>query len=997
MLRELDAARWREAGTLFHELVALDEPSRSRRLTQLGHSDPELRAAVETLLAGDAIADKALPSLPIGIGNLDGDDAAAALGLEGERLGRFRVIERIAWGGMGVVYSAEDTELHRTVALKFPLLHVTDSARAITLREARSAGALDHPNLCPIYDVVESERGPFFVMPLYRGETLKERIARAAPLDASDVLAILEQLASGLACAHGAGIVHCDIKPGNVMLLADGTAKLLDFGLARAAAADISVASGVVGTIGYMAPEQIRNDPVDARADLWALGVILYEMLSGLRPFAGDGSSQIARAVLDAEPRALAATGIAVAPVVQALVSGLLAKEPRARIQTAAELVRLIASARADLRQLSSRRRARRRVAAIGGILGATGVLATALWLRPPPSLISSGKLAPRDTIVFADFDVAGLDSNDGRVLDTLVRGGFADSKGVTLMGKKAAEAALARMRRPPGTSLTPQLARELALREDKRAVLSAAVAPIGDGYVLTLRLIESESGKQLAFFENTVADPERELLPALALQTQALRERIGEPERDARSPSPRRRKPLTTSSLEAARLLWRKPGRPRRDDEKIAAARAAIKIDSSFAYAWMDVGNMLSWTHHRSALLDSALGQAYRLRGDLSLFEQAQVGSLYWWAVQRDRRAALAALESALARDSTIEGVVPLNITEELNDIRDFKRTEAFARQIERWKNVGPAVSGALVWAQVAQGEYAAADSTIARFRALRPNVRAASALERIGAISRLHLDSAEAILNGMANVAVLMSERAALHRLRGRLAEAHKAEEWLDSSSAASAAAAGARLDSTSRRTLSLAREALWIRHDSSEAIRQLNGHWGKASPAQDIQDRVDGMQAAGLYAAVGRVMKADSLVSLFENGADTIAKRSIYEHRQAALAEIALARRNFVEALHLFRASDLAADGLPATRCSVCVLPHLARVAERAGWSDSARVFWEGYVTQPAIERLNSDQWFLPTAYSRLATLASQRGDLATAAAYRRSLASLRNQPR
>jgi hypothetical protein len=154
---------------------------------------------------------------------------------------------------------------------------------------------------------------------------------------------------------------------------------------------------------------------------------------------------------------------------------------------------------------------------------------------------------------------------------------------------------------------------------------------------------------------------------------------------------------------------------------------------------------------------------------------------------------------------------------------------------------------------------------------------------------------------------------------------------------------------------------------------------------------------MQAAGLYAAAGRVMKADSLVSLFENGADTIAKRSIYEHRQAALAEIALARRNFVEALHLFRASDLAADGLPATRCSVCVLPHLARVAERAGWSDSARVFWEGYVTQPAIERLNSDQWFLPTAYSRLATLASQRGDLATAATYRRSLASLRNQPR
>jgi len=518
---------------------------------------------------------------------------------------------------------------------------------------------------------------------------------------------------------------------------------------------------------------------------------------------------------------------------------------------------------------------------------------------------------------------------------------------------------------------------------------VSGSVSPLASSYLITLRLVESETGNELASSSATAVSAERELLPALATASQALRRAIGEARPNAGSAPLRTRKLLTTSSLEAARVMWAGP-KPTSDPEKIAVARAAVRRDPAFAYAWMSIGTMLSWTRYRSAALDSAFTMAYRLRDSLTLMEQAQVSGLYWWNVQRDRRSAFAEMETALGLDTTMLGAVALNMTEVLNESRQFERNETFARRIENWKTVGAAANGALVRSQVAQGKYAAAESTIVRRRSLLGASDIGSvALERFIPLSELRFDSVETVV---AQMRYADDQWALLYRLRGRLAEAHRMEDRLDSARASSAAAAGARFDPTSGRALTLAREALWLDHDSTAAIAQLDRRWGTAAQIHDIQDRIDGIQAAALYAAGGRPAKSRTLLLTFERGADTIAKRAIYEYRQAARAEIALAEGRFTEAMRLYRASDLAADGLPASTCAVCVLPHLARVAERAGWSDSALVFWNAYVSRPAIDRLSTDQWYLASAYSKLAALATSRGESERAAGYRRALDEL-----
>ncbi len=309
------AERWHATCELFHQLSELDEPARTKQLGEIGSTDPAMRNAVEALLAGDIAAQERLAPLTIGISDvlhrnlrLRPPPVLDPLQLVGRTVSHFRIIEPIAAGGMGIVYRAHDTRLGRDVALKLPLAshQIDEQGRARFLKEAHAAGALDHPNLCSVYEVGESDDGRlFFAMALYAGESLKSRIAREGALGVADALDIARQLALGLTFAHDAGVIHRDLKPGNVMLLPDGTAKILDFGLAKLAVlGDTASHAGGLGTAGYMAPEQVRGQAVDARADLWSLGVLLHEMLTGVRPFRGDDVVSIAHAVLhDDAPR----------------------------------------------------------------------------------------------------------------------------------------------------------------------------------------------------------------------------------------------------------------------------------------------------------------------------------------------------------------------------------------------------------------------------------------------------------------------------------------------------------------------------------------------------------------------------------------------------------------------------------------------------------------------------------------------------------------------
>ena len=351
MKSEHDSARWVEVLSTFDEIVEESEPERRTRLAAIGSRDPELRSAIEALLAADAQADERLARLETALGSGDARHSnegrhADALNLVGRLVSHFRVVEPLAQGGMGIVYRAEDTRLGRAVALKFPLTadQLDRRAKERFVHEAQLAGALDHPNLCAIYEAGETEDGHLFhAMPLYAGETLKARLARDGALPIPEALGIAKQIAHGLSAAHGAGIVHRDLKPANVMLLPDGTVKLLDFGLARAKDLSLTASRTALGTVSYMAPEQILGRSLDGRTDLWALGVVLYEMLTGARPFAGEEAMSVAHAIVHTEPLLASSLRTDIPAEVEGVVRTLLSKDPARRYSSAKDVATALA------------------------------------------------------------------------------------------------------------------------------------------------------------------------------------------------------------------------------------------------------------------------------------------------------------------------------------------------------------------------------------------------------------------------------------------------------------------------------------------------------------------------------------------------------------------------------------------------------------------------------------------------------------------------------
>jgi eukaryotic-like serine/threonine-protein kinase len=252
----------------------------------------------------------------------------------GSHIGKYRIEGPLGAGGMGVVYAASDQILGRTVALKFlPSPLAGDVARDRFLREAIAASSLDHPNIGAVFGLEEFEGQPFIAMAYYPGGSLRERMSRG-PLAVPEALRIASEIASGLAAAHAKGIVHRDIKPSNILFSESGGVKIVDFGLAKLETAPELTAPGTtVGTVVYMAPEQSYGSEVGPAGDTWALGVVLYEMLSGRRPFDGNSYAAILRAVLHDEPQPL----VAVPAVVGGIVRRALNKAPQGRYRSAAQ------------------------------------------------------------------------------------------------------------------------------------------------------------------------------------------------------------------------------------------------------------------------------------------------------------------------------------------------------------------------------------------------------------------------------------------------------------------------------------------------------------------------------------------------------------------------------------------------------------------------------------------------------------------------------------
>jgi serine/threonine protein kinase len=255
--------------------------------------------------------------------------------------GRYTIIEKLGRGGMGVVYKAEDTKLKRTVALKFlppELTHVPE-VKIRFMREAQAAASLDHPNICTVHEFDEAEEKPFISMAYIKGQSLKDKID-SGPLDLEEALRIAEQVAEGLQEAHKKGIVHRDIKSGNIMVTDNGQAKIMDFGLARRTEGTLLTKEGsTMGTVAYMSPEQIQGEKVDIRTDIWSFGVVLYEMLTGQLPFKGEHEQAVVYSILKEKPKPVTSIKSGIPVSLEQVVYKALEKDPDKRYQQIDKLI----------------------------------------------------------------------------------------------------------------------------------------------------------------------------------------------------------------------------------------------------------------------------------------------------------------------------------------------------------------------------------------------------------------------------------------------------------------------------------------------------------------------------------------------------------------------------------------------------------------------------------------------------------------------------------
>jgi serine/threonine protein kinase/predicted ATPase len=357
--------RWRRVQDVLTALIECPVDERDRLLAEQCDGDAALVHEVMSLLAAH---DRTGPvdALGAAVAPAHSWTRAQAAGWEGRTVGRYEVGELLGAGGMGIVYRARDERLGRNVALKFlsPHLNAQPGAAGRFLAEARAAAALDHPNVCAIHDSGETEDGHLFMaMPLYDGETLQARLERGR-LPFAEAATIALQAARGLTHAHERAIVHRDVKPSNIMLVSDGTVKILDFGIATADDPAAVGYRGLLGTVAYMSPEHVRGDTVDHRTDIWSLGVVIHEMLTGSRPFAGDDRQSVTDAILAKDPDLFATSYPDVPSATDDVLGRALAKDPNDRYPSmaafAARLGRL-----ASAGQVRERRRENRSEAAL--------------------------------------------------------------------------------------------------------------------------------------------------------------------------------------------------------------------------------------------------------------------------------------------------------------------------------------------------------------------------------------------------------------------------------------------------------------------------------------------------------------------------------------------------------------------------------------------------------------------------------------------------------
>jgi tetratricopeptide (TPR) repeat protein/predicted Ser/Thr protein kinase len=514
---------------------------------------------------------------------------------------RYHLLDSLGAGGMGEVYRARDQRLERDVAIKVIKGGGTDDEeRGRRLqREANILSKLNHQNIAAIYDMDREDDVDYVVMELVEGETLSERI-RVAPLDEEEILRVGMQIAAGLAEAHEHGVVHRDLKPGNIMLTPKGQLKLLDFGLARlvepnALTATVSdTGANVSGTFPYMAPEQLRGQPVGPPTDIWALGVVLYEMASGRRPFGGDDIASIVDGIVNRTPEPLSSIRGSLAPGLSFIVQKCLSKAPSERYQSAAELGAALQALRSGSWSGAKFAPAKGGTGVSAGMLRAAAAavtvvaLAASIWwvTRPPATAPVDG---PEVSVLVGGVENRTGDPAYDDLLPELLTTTLEQSRTIDVYPRSNLGYVLRRMQLDPATPVNEVVGREIAQREGLSAVLLQSITRLGDSLVLVVRAVMPD-GKLLASTQEALGSP-TELPGRMDAVGKAMRQALGESAATVQTAA--KLEEVTSKSLEAVQFYSRGRQRILAGDPRgsLVFLQRAIELDPEFAMAHASMG----------------------------------------------------------------------------------------------------------------------------------------------------------------------------------------------------------------------------------------------------------------------------------------------------------------------------------------------------------------------------------------------------------------------